>query len=144
MTSTYENLVAQVREAADAPAALELLDAAIAVAAESAVAGDRLLDHFVAQARQAGHSWTEVGTRFGVSKQAARQRFVELERDVNCSPGRRGGRWKRARTSAGAVCSFCERSEQQVAGHLVAGPGVYICSACVRLSAEIIEQERRP
>lgn len=36
---------------------------------------DALIDHFVAKARHAGHSWTEIGDRLGVSKQAARQRF---------------------------------------------------------------------
>lgn len=77
MPSTYENLIALVREATDSTDALERLDAAIAVSAESTAAGDQVLDHFVAQARQAGHSWTEVGARLGVSKQAARQRFVE-------------------------------------------------------------------
>lgn len=69
--------MARVGQTADSPDAIERLDAAISVAAESAAAGDQLLDHFVAQARKAGHSWTEVGTRLGVSKQAVRQRFVE-------------------------------------------------------------------
>ena len=42
-------------------------------------------------------------------------------------------------------CSFCGRSEQEAA-KLVAGPGVFICDACVRLAADIVEEEmgRRP
>jgi len=59
------------------PHPLARLDAAVAVAAEAAGAGDRLLDHNVAQARHADLSWTDIGTRLGVSKQAARQRFAE-------------------------------------------------------------------
>jgi hypothetical protein len=31
----------------------------------------RQIDHVVASARQAGHSWTEIGGKLGVSKQAA-------------------------------------------------------------------------
>lgn len=79
-----------------------------------------------------------MGTHLGVSKQAARQRFIQPEGSVNCSPERRSGRWKRARTSAGAACSFCGGSEVR----LVHGPGVNICSACVTLSGEILEQEQ--
>lgn len=284
--SLVEHLMTRVDGTAGSPDPLARLDAAIAVSAESAAAGDQLLDHFVALARQAGHSWTEVGSRLGVSKQAARQRFVErasplvlpgaataaprlqacldsaaaqaradgateigthhllaglladgvaaaildglgvslgsvreaahrlfgpggaareetppmseeatcavdvaarhavdadpssasplmrtehllfalvldpggrgrrvlgelgvdiaavkreLDRYVNCPPRRRGSRWKRA-TTAAAACSFCGRSEQ-VAGRLVAGPGVHICPACVALSADALRQE---
>ncbi len=38
---------------------------------------DLLLGHFVAAARQAGCSWTEIGTALGVTKQGAQQRFVD-------------------------------------------------------------------
>lgn len=37
---------------------------------------DEVLEHFVGAARRAGHSWTEIGDRLGVSKQAARQQFA--------------------------------------------------------------------
>jgi hypothetical protein len=70
----FDGLVAQVHQRATAePAAM--LDAAVAVSAEHAATADRLLDHFVAHARGAGLSWTDIGARLGVSKQAARQRF---------------------------------------------------------------------
>jgi hypothetical protein len=38
--------------------------------------GDTLVDHFVAQARQVGLSWTQIGAALGVTKQAAQQRWV--------------------------------------------------------------------
>ncbi|MEV7429374.1 hypothetical protein AB0N29_07105 [Nocardioides sp. NPDC092400] len=46
--------------------------------------GDELIGHVVATARAQGVSWSEIGTRMGVSKQAAQQRLakaaeVELE-----------------------------------------------------------------
>ncbi|NPV68986.1 MAG: ATP-dependent Clp protease ATP-binding subunit ClpX [Anaerolineae bacterium] len=38
-------------------------------------------------------------------------------------------------------CSFCQRARHEVE-HLIAGPnGVFICSECVRLSLQLIEQE---
>src|SRR2546421_11120932 len=36
--------------------------------------GDQLVDHYVAQARAKGASWSQIGDALGVSKQAAQQR----------------------------------------------------------------------
>lgn len=70
-------LTAAVRaRAPDAP--LDRVEAAMAVGAELASGGDELIGRFVAEARVAGCSWTEIGERMGVSKQAARQRFAQL------------------------------------------------------------------
>ena len=71
----FDQLVAQVHRRATAADAAALLDAASAVSAGWAADADRLLDHFVAHARGTGMSWTDIGARLGVSKQAARQRF---------------------------------------------------------------------
>jgi hypothetical protein len=38
--------------------------------------GDQLVGHYVAQAKQAGASWREIGEAIGVSKQAAQQRHT--------------------------------------------------------------------
>src|SRR6516162_3514635 len=70
-------LMAAVRaRSPDAP--LDRVEAAIAVGEELASGGDELIGRFVAEARAAGCSWTEIGARMGVSKQAARQRFAQL------------------------------------------------------------------
>src|SRR5215471_17521984 len=70
-------LMAAVRaRSPDAP--LDRVEAAIAVGEELASRGDELIGRFVAEARDAGCSWTEIGARMGVSKQAARQRFAQL------------------------------------------------------------------
>ena len=37
---------------------------------------DDLIGHFVDQARRSGASWTDIGRSMGVTKQAARKRFV--------------------------------------------------------------------
>jgi ATP-dependent Clp protease ATP-binding subunit ClpA len=55
---------------------LDRVEAALAITAELAETGDRIVEQFVTEARQAGRSWTEIGARMGVSKQAARQRFA--------------------------------------------------------------------
>jgi hypothetical protein len=69
-------LAEQVRRRAPA-SALDRLEAAVGVSQELARAADELLGRFVEEARSEGLSWTDIGRRLGVSKQAARQRFVE-------------------------------------------------------------------
>src|SRR6266536_4761336 len=75
--TAFDQLVAQVDERATARDPAGLLEAAAGVSAEHAATADRLLDHFVTHARGAGMSWTDIGARLGVSKQAARQRFID-------------------------------------------------------------------
>ena len=75
--STFASLLDQVRQRAATPAAADRLDAAVHLSTEHAATADRLLDHVVAEARTAGMSWTDIGARLGVSKQAARQRFAD-------------------------------------------------------------------
>jgi hypothetical protein len=57
---------------------LDRVEAALEISEELASGADELIGHFVAEARQAGCSWTQIGGRTGVSKQAARQRFTVL------------------------------------------------------------------
>jgi predicted ArsR family transcriptional regulator len=71
---------------------LEEVGAAVAVAEELGALGDRLVTHFVAAAREAGCSWSQIGAQLGVSKQAAQQGFV-------AGPGKR--RFARRRPTPG-------------------------------------------
>lgn len=59
---------------------LDRVEAALAVGEELTAGADELIGRFVAEARSAGCSWTEIGERIGVSKQAARQRFAQSPR----------------------------------------------------------------
>ena len=70
-------LIKAVHTAAVTDAPLDRLTAAAVKSAELAAEADVLIDHFVAEARTAGHSWTEIGERLGVTKQAVRERFGE-------------------------------------------------------------------
>lgn len=38
------------------------------------------------------------------------------------------------------VCSFCGKSQDEV-DRIIAGPGVYICSECIRVCANIVEED---
>lgn len=68
-------LIGEVGRRADG-SPLDQIEAALAASDELQSRADDLVGHFVTHARQAGCSWTEIGQRLGVSKQAARQRFT--------------------------------------------------------------------
>jgi hypothetical protein len=61
-------------------APLDRVEAALTVSEELTSCADELIGQFVEEARRAGCSWTEIGQRIGVSKQAARQRFGDPRR----------------------------------------------------------------
>lgn len=58
------------------PDALDQLTDAVIAADHLGDIADHLIGHFVDQARRSGASWTEIGRSMGVTKQAARKRFV--------------------------------------------------------------------
>lgn len=55
---------------------LEQLSSAVVAADHLGDLADHLVGHFVDQARHSGASWTEIGKAMGVTKQAARKRFL--------------------------------------------------------------------
>src|SRR4051812_27207439 len=55
--------------------ALDRLERAVLLAAHLDDVADRLIGHFVDQARRSGASWTEIGASMGVTKQAVQKRF---------------------------------------------------------------------
>ncbi|MDQ6873988.1 MAG: ATP-dependent Clp protease ATP-binding subunit [Actinomycetota bacterium] len=61
---------------------LDRVESALVAAEGLSSLGDELVTHFVKAARDAGCSWSQIGGRLGVSKQAAQQSYV--------APG---GRW---------------------------------------------------
>jgi Clp amino terminal domain, pathogenicity island component len=56
--------------------ALEQLQDAVLAAEHLGEVADHLIGHFVDRARRSGASWTEIGKRMGVTKQAAQKRLV--------------------------------------------------------------------
>lgn len=69
-------LIALVERVAPAATALERITTAVEVGDEAGRAADDAVRHFVDVARRGGHSWSEIGAKLGVSKQAARKRFA--------------------------------------------------------------------
>src|SRR5713101_9644919 len=55
---------------------LDQLSGAVIAADHLDDVADHLIGHFVDQARRSGASWTDIGASMGVTKQAARKRFV--------------------------------------------------------------------
>jgi hypothetical protein len=78
--------IVEARAAEESPATR--LRLAIDVGRELTDLGDVLIGRFVAQARDAGLSWTEIGQLFGTSKQAAQQRYGTALADRGGWPGR--------------------------------------------------------
>jgi len=82
-TPNLQDLVQSVRaEVADTDPLGQLTKAA-ELSASLNTLGDRLLDHFVFQCRQAGMSWAELSSALGVSKQAAHKRFYSSTPNMN-------------------------------------------------------------
>ncbi|GAA2334565.1 hypothetical protein [Streptomyces violaceusniger] len=78
------SLIAHVQQAHPEADPLDRVEAACRAAAELEEVGDHLVGHFIDEARQAGLSWTQIGERIGITKQAARKRFAP--RDIPEEP----------------------------------------------------------
>jgi hypothetical protein len=74
--TSIDNLIHYVERLHPHGAPLDYLGEAMTVSSVLTDQADALLGHFVNRARRSGESWTEIGARMGVSKQAARKRFV--------------------------------------------------------------------
>jgi hypothetical protein len=75
---TLDELVTQTRGLASSSEPLEVLASAARRQQELADLGEKLLDHFVQEARTAGCSWSQIGAALGVTRQAAQQRHSTL------------------------------------------------------------------
>ena len=73
-TVRLDDLIAAIRKVHDDE--LEQLTSAMIAADHLGELADHLIGHFVDQARRAGASWTDIGRAMGVTKQAARKRFL--------------------------------------------------------------------
>jgi Clp amino terminal domain, pathogenicity island component len=81
---TLNSLILRVTEEDAGGDQLDRLQRAYSTARELDDVADQLITYFVNEARDAGLSWTQIGERMGVTKQAARKRFVP--RDVPDEP----------------------------------------------------------
>ena len=74
--TSIDTLIQYVERRHPHGAPLDYLGEAMTVSSVLTDQADALLGHFVNRARRSGQSWTEIGARMGVSKQAVRKRFV--------------------------------------------------------------------
>ncbi|MEU9554781.1 Clp protease N-terminal domain-containing protein [Streptomyces fumanus] len=72
-----DDLIAAIKKVHAEP--LEQLQDAVIAGEHLGEVADHLIGHFVDQARRSGASWTEIGRRMGVTRQAAQKRFVPKE-----------------------------------------------------------------
>jgi hypothetical protein len=84
---TIEQLARLVHARAPENSADARLRAAIGLGRELTDTGDALVERFVAEARAAGLSWSEIGALFGTSKQAAQKRYGPTETAPAAWPG---------------------------------------------------------
>jgi Clp amino terminal domain, pathogenicity island component len=78
------SLILQVIERQGDCDVLDRLEAACSTARDLGDVADRLVTYFVNEARDGGLSWTLIGERMGITKQAARKRYVP--RDIPDEP----------------------------------------------------------
>jgi hypothetical protein len=71
-----DSLIAEIDRTCPSAAWPARLTAAADMAARLRQLGDELITEYVEHARFNGHSWVEIGTALGVSRQAVQQRFV--------------------------------------------------------------------
>jgi ATP-dependent Clp protease ATP-binding subunit ClpA len=82
---TLQSLIDEVEATAPSPAPLDQLATASATAQTVDELTDSMLSHFVDKCRRSGHSWAEIGTALGVSKQAVQKRFTNLTMEPTLS-----------------------------------------------------------
>ncbi len=102
--------------------ALEQLQDAVLAAEHLDEVADHLIGHFVDQARRSGASWTEIGRSMGVTKQAARKRFIPKPAELDPEDG--FARFTpRARNTVMAAHNEAQaaRSAEVTPAHLVLG-----------------------
>jgi hypothetical protein len=85
-----------------------------------------------------GASMREIAEALDLSHQRVHQ-------IIESSGGTAG--WKpRKKTTADLACTFCGATKTDIA-HLIAGPGIFICDACVTLARQLVQeadQQNRP
>src|ERR671934_3075739 len=108
------HLVREVESHADEAAPLERLTAAFELAERVRGRADELVDHFVQAARASGCSWAEIGSRLGISKQAAQQRFVAV--------AAMGEAWPPGLDERAGAAFASAAGEARALGHYYVGP----------------------
>ncbi|MFE5814860.1 ClpX C4-type zinc finger protein [Streptomyces sp. NPDC056479] len=121
---TVEQLIAAAHARVSSDDELALLDAVIAVTQDLSGQADKAVDQVVRQVRAAGHSWTVIGERLGVSRQAARQKYADRVERLTEGPPAVGlirGRDLESGLSAALAAAEADGSAEAGTEHLLLG-----------------------
>ncbi len=117
-TVRLDDLIAAIRTVHDDE--LEQLTSAMIAADHLGDLADHLIGHFVDQARRSGASWTDIGRAMGVTKQAARKRFLPKDPgDVSDASSQDFSRF----TPRAKNCIVAAHNVAVAAGHPTVQPG---------------------
>ncbi|MET8966062.1 ClpX C4-type zinc finger protein [Streptomyces sp. NPDC004074] len=100
---------------------LDLLDAVLTVTRDLSDRADAAVDQVVRQVRDAGYSWTVIGERLGVSRQAARQRYAERVEHTSPTVGLSRGRDLDSALAAALAAAQTEGLAEAGTEHLLYG-----------------------
>ena len=92
------------------------------LSAELGRLGDRLVGYFIEQARAAGHSWSDIGTHLGMSRQAAQQRYTPRQSTLTMDDVLYGGAFKGLAPRAHAAVTQAVEHARQL-NHSTVQPG---------------------
>jgi hypothetical protein len=112
-TIRLDDLINAIRKVHDDE--LEQLTSAMVAADHLGELADHLIGHFVDQARRSGASWTDIGGAMGVTKQAARKRFLPKGPDSPTDLDAKDGFSRFTPRAANAVVAA--HNEAHTAGH---------------------------
>ncbi|GGN89292.1 hypothetical protein GCM10011579_083990 [Streptomyces albiflavescens] len=118
---TVDQLIqaAHTRAMSDDP--LDLLEAVLALTGDLSGRADAAVDQVVRRARDAGYSWTVIGERLGVSRQAARQRYADRVAQTPATAGLIRGRDLEAGLAAALAAAEADGLAEAGTEHILLG-----------------------
>ncbi|MFI9604795.1 Clp protease N-terminal domain-containing protein [Streptomyces sp. NPDC052043] len=118
---TVDQLIQAAHARAISNDPLDVLDAVLALARDVSGRSDAAVDQTVWQAREAGYSWTVIGERLGVSRQAARQRYANRIAHAPSTVGLIRGRDLEAALAAALDAAEAEHLAEAGTEHILLG-----------------------
>lgn len=107
MPITLDALINEVRGGFEEAPALDRLTRAVDLSGQVSELGENLVGFYVDEARRSGATWSEIGERLGVSRQAVQKRFIPSAESKD-----RAGFWDRASTELRSAVEAARRQAQ--------------------------------
>jgi Clp amino terminal domain, pathogenicity island component len=104
---TLNVLIDEVRSGFEDAPALDRLTRAVDISGQVAELGENLVGFYVDEARRSGATWSEIGQRLGVSRQAVQKRFIPSAESKD-----RSGFWDRASIELRGAIEAARRQAQ--------------------------------